>query len=464
LNTKKTLNFKNIFFIFLFCTSAFAQRREFQEGSGNQLVQFEKLLPAKSYDYSTSDLQVKWHLMILDLIEQTPGYTPNIAARNMAYINLGAYEAILPAYKNLSPLVGQLQGYSKSEELDIDTSNFIPQVAMNMAFYKLIDEFFVAAPYVWMEKATALRDSVNLRFAKTNPSLAMIKSKNYGLSIADLVLTYAATDGGLKALFRSYDLNYALPKCESCFEINRVADLENTGPLHPTWGKNRTFLAANTSEAIAVKPSHQFSKYKDSGFYKEALEVYKTSLDAIPGSEKNNIANFWDDAATYSYTAVGHSVAILTQILRSKSMRTDSAAAYYLTLTLGLNDAMINTWKIKYTYNVLRPGAYIKKYIDSKWEPAILTPPFPEFPSGHSAQSAAMATILTELLGDKIAFTDFSKFWVGAPRKFVNFWAAANETSISRMYGGIHFKDALTQGQALGKMVGKNALGLKTLR
>ena len=454
---------KTIFFICL-ALSSFAQRREFQEGSGNQLVQFEKLLPQKTYNYSRSDLQVKWHLLILDLIEQTPGYTPNIAARNMAYINLGAYEAILPAFSTLTPMKGQLQDYRKSEELDIDSTNFVPQVAMNTAIFSLIDEFFVAAPYVWMEKAVALRDTINNQFAKVNNHIAMIKSKNYGRSIAEHVLNYAATDGGHKATFRSYDLAYSLPKCDACFEINRVADLENTGPLHPKWGQNRTFLAKNTSEAIMVKPSHAFSKYKDSGFYKEALEVYKVSKEAGPGTEKNNIANFWDDAATYSYTAVGHSVAILTQVLRGKTTGIDTAAAYYLTLSLALNDAMINTWKIKYTHNVLRPGAYIKKYIDSQWEPAILTPPFPEFPSGHSAQSATMATVLTALLGEKVAFTDFSKFWVGVPRKFTDFWAAANETSISRLYGGIHFKDALTKGQTLGTMVGKNTLELKTLR
>jgi membrane-associated phospholipid phosphatase len=450
--------------VFLFQISvAFSQRQEFQVGNTTQLVQFEKLLPSKEYNYRSSDLWVKWHLLILDLIEQTPGYTPNIAARTMAYINMAAYEACRPKLPQLNALQGQFQSYALDHELQIDSSNFSAEVAVNAAFYKSIDEFFVAAPYVWMERAQALRDSIYTKVETGLDLKTRIKSRNFGNSIAAAILKYASTDGGQQGLYRSYDLTYKLPACEACFEINRVADLENTGPLHPYWGQNRTFMKANQDSSVQVKPKNLFSKYPNSDFYKEALEVYKTSKEVVPGSEKHNIANFWDDAATYSYTATGHSMAILSQVLRTKTISIDSAAAVYLTLSTAINDAMIVAWRMKYKYNTIRPGAYIKRYIDSQWEPLILTPPFPEFPSGHSVQSACMATVLSHFFGEKRGFIDYSKFWVGAPRRFPDFWAAANETSISRLYGGIHFKDALTQGQELGKKVGKNALSLKTL-
>jgi hypothetical protein len=394
------------------------------------------------------------------LIEQTNGYTPLVAARSLAYINLAAYESILPAYPKLQSLSGQLQGFQRPAEFETDSSDFIKELALNNALFTTVDKFFVAAPFVWMERITALRDSVDFKFSTGQSKLAIMRSKNYGISMAEMVLKYAEKDRAKDALFRSYDLNYRLPSCESCFEINRVADLENTGPLHPNWGENRTFLAENQTD-FGIKPDFGFSKYKNSPFYKGALEVYNTSKEVKPGSEKMNIANFWDDAATFTYTAVGHSVSILTQLLRANSVTIDSAAKLYVSLTLGLNDAMIAAWKSKYKHNLIRPGAYIKNYIDSKWVPAILTPPFPEFPSGHSVQSAAMATILTKLLGDNVSFTDYSKYWVGPPKKFNNFWESANETSISRLYGGIHFREALTKGQLMGRKVGENVLKLK---
>ena len=435
-------------------------RREFQTGNTTQLILSETALPIKNYDFSTSDLQVIWHLLLLDLVEQTAGYTPLVAARSLAYINLAAYETILPAYPELQSLSGQLQGFQKPKEFEIDSTDFIKEIALNNALFASVDRFFVAAPYIWMERIVALRDSVDNRFSVGKSKLAIMKSKNYGVSVAQMIMKYADKDGGKDALFRSYDLNYKLPLCEGCFEINRVADLENTGPLHPKWGENRTFLEENQTD-FEIKPDFEFSKYQDSRFYKDALEVYITSKEVVAGSEKMNIANFWDDAATFTYTAVGHSVSILTQLLRAKPIPIDSSAKLYVSLTLGLNDAMIAAWKSKYKYNLIRPGAYIKKYIDSKWEPAILTPPFPEFPSGHSVQSAAMATILTKLLGDNVGFTDYSKYWVGEPKKFNSFWESANETSISRLYGGIHFREALTKGQIMGKKVGENVLKLK---
>ncbi|HLO43664.1 MAG TPA: vanadium-dependent haloperoxidase [Leadbetterella sp.] len=438
-------------------------RREFQTGNTTQLILSETALPIKNYDFSTSDLQVKWHLLLLDLVEQTAGYTPLVAARSLAYINLVAYETILPAYPELQSLSGQLQGFQKPKEFEIDSTDFIKEIALNNALFASVDRFFVAAPYIWMERIVALRDSVDNRFSVGKSKLAIMKSKNYGVSVAQMIMKYADKDGGKDALFRSYDLNYKLPLCEGCFEINRVADLENTGPLHPKWGENRTFLEENQTD-FEIKPDFEFSKYQDSRFYKDALEVYNTSKEVVAGSEKMNIANFWDDAATFTYTAVGHSVSILTQLLRAKPIPIDSSAKLYVSLTLGLNDAMISAWKSKYKYNLIRPGAYIKKYIDSKWEPAILTPPFPEFPSGHSVQSAAMATILTKLLGDNVGFTDYSKYWVGEPKKFNSFWESANETSISRLYGGIHFREALTKGQIMGKKVGENVLKLKFAR
>jgi hypothetical protein len=430
-------------------------KKEFQESNTTELVLFEKSLPAKKYDFKTSDLLVKWHLLLFDLIEQTNGYTPNVAARSLAYINLAAYESIVPAFPLNKSLSGQIDGYNIPKEYEMDSSGFSAPIALNNAVYYMIDQLFQPAPYIWMEKATALKDSINANL-KTN-DFEFQKSKNFGISMAELIFKFASKDGGHQSYLRSYDLNYKLAKCDSCFEINRVADLENTGPLHPNWGKNRTFSSSNQND-FGISPTVKFSKYPDSEFYKQALEVYNESKTVLPNTKKHQIANFWDDAATYTYTAPGHSLSILSQYYREKPDSLLIAAENYCLLGMAVNDAMISCWKLKYKNNLIRPIAYIKKYIDSKWEATLLTPPFPEFPSGHSAQSAAMAKVLSQRIGANVGFTDYSKYWVGEPKKFSSFWEAANETSISRLYGGIHFKDALVQGQELGKLIGDNIL------
>lgn len=419
-----------------------------------------KVEPTRVYDYTNSDLLVKWHELIFELTEQTQGYSPNVAARNMAYINLAAYESILPANMANISLSDQLQEFHRPDSLNIDGRFFNPAVALNSAVFKLVDKFFISAPYIWMEKVYALNDSVNAHFARQLSPDAMKKSKLYGAKIAFWIYEYSKNDGGHQSFMRTYSMGYKLPVCQSCFEINRVADLENTGPLHPKWGENRAFIAKNQEE-IDIKPKIEFSIYPNSPFYKMAKEVYDISKQVVPNSEKLQIANFWDDAATFTYTAPGHSISILTQVLKQRPVDLASAAELFSNLSIAINDAFIVTWRLKYEHNLIRPIAYIKKYIDNQWEPALLTPPFPEFPSGHSAQSSTMATVLTSKIGDNVSFIDYSKYFVGPPKSFTSFWSAAKECSMSRVYGGIHFRDGIEQGEEVGKIVGKNALTLR---
>ena len=105
----------------------------------------------------------------------------------------------------------------------------------------------------------------------------------------------------------------------------------------------------------------------------------------------------------------------------------------------------------------------IKKLIDAKWEPLLITPPFPEYPSGHSTESGAAAAVLTAIYGEDFAFTDRTHVRDGlGERKFASFRAAADEAGMSRMYGGIHFRPAIEQGLEQGRCIAQFAIGLRT--
>jgi len=119
-------------------------------------------------------------------------------------------------------------------------------------------------------------------------------------------------------------------------------------------------------------------------------------------------------------------------------------------------DAFISCWNNKYKYNRVRPVTAIKKLIDQNWSPLLQTPPFPEYTSGHSVISSAASVILTHLFGDHFAFTDDSEVEFGLPkRKFKSFMLASQEAAISRLYGGIHFRDAIENGVREGELIGK---------
>jgi len=87
------------------------------------------------------------------------------------------------------------------------------------------------------------------------------------------------------------------------------------------------------------------------------------------------------------------------------------------------------------------------------------TPPFPEYPSGHSVISTAVAEVLTHFLGDGFAFTDTVETYIGLPaRKFNSFYQAAAEARISRLYGGIHFRDAIENGAEQGEQIARHII------
>ena len=128
-----------------------------------------------------------------------------------------------------------------------------------------------------------------------------------------------------------------------------------------------------------------------------------------------------------------------------------------------VDDAFIACWQSKFEYNLVRPVTYINRFIDPNWRPLLITPPFPEYPSGHSTQSGAAAAILTHLIGDNHAFTDDAQNADGLPaRSFTSFNQAAEEAAISRLYGGIHSRAAIENGVAQGHHVATFAAALKT--
>jgi hypothetical protein len=131
------------------------------------------------------------------------------------------------------------------------------------------------------------------------------------------------------------------------------------------------------------------------------------------------------------------------------------AAETYARVGIANADAITAVWWTKYHYNLIRPITYIKQVIDPAWTTSLpTTPPFPEYVSAHSSQSASAATSLEYLFGENVAFLDHSHDLDGfAPRPFARIYAAAEEAGVSRIYGGIHFRSGNLDGQWQGRCV-----------
>jgi membrane-associated phospholipid phosphatase len=103
----------------------------------------------------------------------------------------------------------------------------------------------------------------------------------------------------------------------------------------------------------------------------------------------------------------------------------------------------------------VRPVTYIQEHIDQSWLPYLVTPQFPEYPSGHSFISGSAAASAAAVLGEQ-AFTDSSNHQDDA-RSFDSFADAAEEAASSRLYGGVHYPMGIEGGTELGTCIGEVA-------
>jgi hypothetical protein len=234
--------------------------------------------------------------------------------------------------------------------------------------------------------------------------------------------------------------------------------------VEPNWKSVRPLVIDSCNQFLA-KPPVPFSKDTNSEFYRLAKEVYEVSLH--PDPEQLNIASFWDCnpfvVATSGHMSIGFKKISpgghwmnIAAIAAQKAQLSFKYTITLQTLTgITIMDAFISCWDEKFRSNRIRPETYINRYIDIKWQPLLQTPPFPEYTSGHSVVSTAVAEVLTYMLGDKFSFTDNSEELFEIPaRSFSSFRHAAAEAAVSRLYGGIHFRDAIENGQQQGKEVG----------
>lgn len=223
------------------------------------------------------------------------------------------------------------------------------------------------------------------------------------------------------------------------------------GATEPYWGSVRPFALASWRECPVPDPL-PYSTTPASAFYRDAKEVVDVQTRLTP--EQRTIALYWADNPGETATPTGHWVAIVSQMVNHRRLSAVDAAWLIAITAVAQADAFIAAWGYKYQFNLIRPRTYIRRVIDSTWEPLIPTPPFPEYPAGHSTQSASAAVVMKALLGD-IAFEDSSAIAIGhSVRKFASFDSAAAEAGWSRIYGGIHFRSGNSGGRLLGQCIG----------
>lgn len=424
--------------------------------------------------------------------------SPPVASRLYAYTTIGLYAGLAAADTSLAPLDGRFNGIPalpRSKGGDYD-----PTLTMIATQRVLLDSLFRDALPTTKSSLGGLLDSLTqARLALSIPADEQARSDSLGAQTAFAIIRWSHGDGFDSTRGKKYvvpvgrglwvnDSTFPVYTAQSLSGISQLIVPGNpsnavtggggserglildrqkrvgpttmpavnmAGVTEPYWGTLRPF-ALKTWDECPAPAAPAYDEKAGTPLYQEAKHVYDISKALT--RDQRNIALYWADNGGETGTPVGHWLSITGQLISERKLSAEESARALMAVGTAMADAFISSWGYKFKMNVVRPRTYIRANIDKNWEPAIPTPPFPEYLSGHSTNSAAAAEALTKLLG-AAPFVDSTALTIGHDvRHFESFRAAADEAGLSRIYGGIHYQVANTAGGELGRCIGDKVI------
>ena len=381
-------------------------------------------------------------------------FNPPVASRVYAYTSLAAYEALRYNDSSRYPsIIKHLKDFNtipapeagKKYDFTLAATQAFFTVARKVVFS--VDSFVQYETRIYNQFKQRLDDST------------YANSIAFGNGIAKVMLQRTAVDNYPQSRGKPRYIGSNLPGKW------RPTPPDYLDGVEYCWGTMKPFILDSSSQFKPPAPI-PFSADTSSEFYRQNIYVYNLAVNLSPTQKE--IARYWDDNpfvlehsghmmfANKKITPGGHWMGIArTACVKTKADALKSAQVYALT-AIALYDGFICCWEQKYRYNVIRPVTVINEKMDPNWSPFLQTPPFPEYPSGHSTITRAASTVLTRLFGDNFSFTDSSELnYIGMKRNFQSFVQASDEASISRVYGGIHYLNSVNEGAEQGRKVGE---------
>jgi membrane-associated phospholipid phosphatase len=216
-----------------------------------------------------------------------------------------------------------------------------------------------------------------------------------------------------------------VPVCPGCWVANP------TPPAFATLGQAKPFFLVSNNQFRPAPPP----AFGSAAFLADLAEVRQIADTRT--SEQDSIAKYWAlPAGTVS--AQGYWNVLGSELAMRYHLTERKAARALALMNMAAFDGIIASHEAKYHYWLIRPVQ-----ADPRIVTTFPTPPHPAYPSAHSCSSGALAGVLAA------AF----------PSEARRVAAVAEESSLSRLYAGIHYRFDMEAGLVLGRAVAAKALG-----
>jgi PAP2 superfamily/Bacterial Ig-like domain len=401
------------------------------DAAGNRSI-FQKTVSRTEID--PGDVITDWNATTLRAI-QSSKTNPPIASYNLAIVHGAIFDAVNSIEHKFTPY--HVDG--------IAPANAAAEAAAAAAAHKILVTLYPS-------QTSSFDAQLVKSLARVADGQSETDGVKFGESIADQFLTWRTDDGAKTVLPYTPDLT-------------NPAEWQPTAPanapaLLPAWGAVKPFAMTSNNQFRPVAPpamdsvqyATEYNQTKDQGSFNSTTRT----------ADQTETALFWADGGG-TYTPPGHWNQIAEQVTVKQGTSLIDNARLFAALNVSLADAAISCWEAKYTYKSCRPITAIRNgdndpnsgtVGDTTWQPLIVTPPFPEYTSGHSTFSGAASTVLSAFFGANYNFSTNSLGLPGTVRKFTSFTQAADEAGMSRLYGGIHFMSANLNGLDTGRKLG----------
>jgi membrane-associated phospholipid phosphatase len=175
-------------------------------------------------------------------------------------------------------------------------------------------------------------------------------------------------------------------------------------------------------------------------------------------ADQTEIAKFWYEDSPLGWNRIANTAA------QKRGLDAWEAARAFTLLNFAMADGFIAGFDAKYHFRTWRPITAIRAAdtdgnssteADASWEPLLLTPPVPDYPSTHTVLGWAAAEVLIDIFGNQVRYETTSLTAPGVTRKYRGFAQAAQENGQSRVYAGIHFQHSVRDGRRQGRSIGR---------
>jgi hypothetical protein len=350
---------------------------------------------------------VYWTDRGLDLVRKYQR-NPLRAARTLAYLNAGIHDAMTLCARNHLGPDAQLAAAHAAGALVLHY--FFPDESFGRY------EAVARAAFAALLQSDASQD-------------ALSRGWTIGRAVARETQRLAALDGAAAV----WSVKNAPPRVPGGWRPSPPINSGN--PTEPLAGAWRTWVLEKPDQITIPPPV----RYDSEQYWTEVREVIDVARSLT--ARQKETAERWNlDLGTVTPAGVWN-LKTRELVLEAK-LPPARVAEVFATLNAAMHDAFVACWHVKFTYWTQRPGTAIRSRIDAAFLPHLLTPAFPSYPSGHATASGAAAEVLSHFFPEKAAMLQ----------------AQAEEASMSRLYGGIHFRSDNDQGFALGRRIGKRVI------